>query len=116
MQASSKQASNPPCPEPDLSTTLPTMASQQTELITNLGQIQLPIPQIEQLPAPNDKFPRPYTKVPILVLESITICSEKTLEEIEIDPNLDTALAILTIKLDSLPKTYSQVISSSQTP
>ncbi|CAG8595653.1 35307_t:CDS:2 [Gigaspora margarita] len=40
----------------------------------------------------------------------------KESESMEVDLNLDIASAISTIELDSLPKTYSQVVSSSQTP
>ncbi|CAG8801174.1 4127_t:CDS:1, partial [Gigaspora rosea] len=79
-------------------------------------QAQLLIPQIGQLPAPDDKVPSPNTEVPILAPESTTISSEETLKGMEIDPNLDSASATSTIESDGLPKTYSQAVSSSQTP
>ncbi|CAG8757442.1 38928_t:CDS:2 [Gigaspora margarita] len=86
--------------------TLPTIVSQQTELIINPGQLL----------APDDKAPSPNTEVLILVSKSTTISSKEILEEMEIDLNLDTALATSTIESDGLPNTYSQVVSSSQTP
>ncbi|CAG8563546.1 29925_t:CDS:2 [Gigaspora margarita] len=58
----------------------------------------------------------PDTEVPTLAPASTTISLEETLERIEIDPNLDTALVTSTIESDGLPKTYSQVVSGSQTP
>ncbi|CAG8841381.1 36038_t:CDS:1, partial [Gigaspora margarita] len=92
------------------------MASQQTELITNPGQAQPPTSQIEQLLAPDDKVLTPNTEVPILAPESTTISSEETSKGMEIDLNLNTASAILTIESNGLPKTYSQVVSGFQTP
>ncbi|CAG8843238.1 12851_t:CDS:1, partial [Gigaspora margarita] len=70
---------------------LPTMVSQQAKLIMNPDQLQLPIPQIGQLLAPDDKVPSPNTEVPTLAPESIIISSEEMSEGIEIDLNLDTA-------------------------
>ncbi|CAG8817209.1 13933_t:CDS:1, partial [Gigaspora margarita] len=89
---------------------------QQTELITDPDQAQIPIPQIGQLPVPDNKVLSPDTEVSTLASESTTISSEETLEGIEIDSNLDIVLATSTIESDSLPKTYSQVVSGSQTP
>ncbi|CAG8848584.1 38263_t:CDS:1, partial [Gigaspora margarita] len=66
-----------------------------------------------QHPAPDDKVPSPDTEVLTLALASITISSEETSKGMEIDPNLDTASVISTIKSDGLSKTYSQVVSGS---
>ncbi|CAG8835355.1 30850_t:CDS:2, partial [Gigaspora margarita] len=127
MQVSSQQASNTVIPA--LSLTLNTKSSDIGIPLSVLDMISsAPVeskqtisgqpltPQIEQHSAPDDKVPSFDTKVPILVSASTTISSEETSEGIEIDLNLDMALVTSTIESNSLPKTYSQVVSGSQTP
>ncbi|CAG8760451.1 1075_t:CDS:2 [Gigaspora margarita] len=83
MQASSKRVSNTVIPALPLT------------LNTKSGNIGIPLPDIEVL---------------TLAPESTTISSEEISEEIEINLNLDIASAMSTIKSDSLPKTYSQLL------
>ncbi|CAG8839172.1 17535_t:CDS:1, partial [Gigaspora margarita] len=106
----SKQTISSHAPSLILLLTLPTMASQQTESITDPDQTQSLIPQIGQLLVPNNKVPCFDTEVLILTLVSITIYSEKTLKGMEIDLNLDIASAMSTIESNSPLKSIVKLL------